>query len=212
MLLDARLVSFGESQKGEDHQENEDTMLVDDRQQLYAVADGVTLPFGGGLASRLVIEKLKASFQGDLQETVTRINAIVLAEKRRNPNIGSTTLTAAYITNGNLEMAHVGDSYGFVIENDRVVLRTEPNSRDGFLTNAIGEYFEGVNSYQRQIGTGSSLVLTTDGVTAVLNESEILDLVTRNKEPQKIVEAALREVATRPRRYRDDRSMIVVRF
>jgi hypothetical protein len=36
--------------------------------------------------------------------------------------------------------------------------------------------------------------------------------VTRQKEPKKIVEYSLREVGTRPRQYRDDRSMVAVRI
>ena len=211
-LASPRKVSWGSSQKGEDHEENEDTILVDDNHGLYAVADGVTLPYGGGLASRLTIEKLQSSFQGDLQETVTRINKTVIDEKRRSPKIGSTTLTVAQIIDDELNVAHVGDSFGFLIRNGTVALRTDPQSRDGFLTNAIGEYFEGVETYSEKIELGDYLVLATDGVTAVLSESEIVNFVTTLKEPQKIVEVTLREVANRPRPYRDDRSMVIVRI
>jgi len=47
-------------------------------------------------------------------------------------------------------------------------------------------------------------------VTAVLNDDEIADIVTRQEEPKKIVEYSLRETGRRPRPYRDDRSMVVV--
>jgi serine/threonine protein phosphatase PrpC len=69
-LTGPRAVSYGASIKGEDHKENEDTILVEDRLGLYAVADGVTMPYGGGPASRLVISSLRSLFKGDLVETI----------------------------------------------------------------------------------------------------------------------------------------------
>ncbi len=206
------IVSFGSSQRGEDHQDNEDTILLDDKLGLYAVADGVTLPYGGGLASRLTIKNLKSMFQDSLQDTVQQVNKTVLAEKRKNPQIGSSTLTAAHIEDSRLEIAHVGDSFGFIIRDGHIILNTNPDSRDGFLTNAIGEYFEGVKGYKETLETGDYLVLVTDGVTAVLNQREIAEMVTQRRDPQKIAESVLDEVGKRPRPYRDDRSIVVVKM
>lgn len=205
------MISYGASVKGEDHLEDEDTILVDDNMRLYAVADGVTLPHGGGLASRLAIETLRSRFKENLEEAITQVNKTVMDEKKQTPRIGSTTLTAAHLKESNLDIAHVGDSSGLLVRDGRIVLRTEPQNRDGFLTNAIGEYFEGVQSYRRDVESGDYIVLATDGVTAVLSHNEIVGLVTTAKEPRRIVETALREVESRPRQYKDDRSMIVVR-
>ena len=207
-----KTISYGASVKGEDHLEDEDTILVDDNMGLYAVADGVTLPHGGGLASRLAIEALRSRFKENLEETITQVNKMVMDEKKRTPRIGSTTLTAAHLKESRLDIAHVGDSCAIVMRDGRMILRTEPQNRDGFLTNAIGEYFEGVQSYRQDIESGDYIVLATDGVTAVLSHQEIADLVTTAKEPRRIVENVLREVGSRPRQYRDDRSMIVVRL
>lgn len=205
------MISYGASVKGEDHLEDEDTILVDDNMRLYAVADGVTLPHGGALASRLAIETLRSRFNENLEEAITQVNKTVMDEKKQTPRIGSTTLTAAHLKESNLDIAHVGDSSCLLVRDGRIVLRTEPQNRDGFLTNAIGEYFEGVQSYRRVVESGDYIVLATDGVTAVLSHNEIVGLVTTAKEPRRIVETALREVGSRPRQYKDDRSMIVVR-
>ena len=89
-------------------------------------------------------------------------------------------------------------------------MKTTPQNRDGFLTNTIGEYFEGATIYNKETKSGDYLILATDGVTAVLNHDEIVDTVTRQKEPKKIVEYSLREIGRRSRQYRDDRSMVVV--
>ena len=108
-MLAPRIVSYGASVKGEDHKENEDSILVEDKLGLYAVADGVTMPYGGGLASRLAISSLRSLFKGDLAETILQVNTTVLDEKKK-PRIGSSTLTAAHLADGNVRIAHAGDS------------------------------------------------------------------------------------------------------
>ena len=211
-MLSPIITSYGSSVKGEDHKENEDTILVEDKLRLYAVADGVTMPYGGGPASRLVISSLRSLFKGDLAETIPQINRIVLEEKKKSPRIGSSTLTAAHLTNGSVRIAHAGDSSAFLIRDSSMILTTSPQNREGFLTNTIGENFEGATLYHKEVKSADYLILATDGVTAVMDHGEIVDMVTRQKEPKKIVEYSLREVGRRPRQYRDDRSMVVVRI
>lgn len=207
-----KIASYGLSIKGEDHKENEDTILVDDEKGLYAVADGVTVPFGGGLASRLAIDSLGFLFRDDLEQVIRQINKKVLEEKKRDPKIGSTTLTVAHFDSGRIMIAHVGDSSALVIRNGRIVLKTVPQIRQGLLTNAIGEYFDPEMIRLQETGSAEHLVLATDGVTAVLGEDEILRIVLVEKEPKRIVNYCLGEVGERSREYRDDRSLIVVRL
>ncbi len=211
-MLPPRSISYGASVKGEDHKENEDTILVEDGLGLYAVADGVTMPYGGGPASRLAISSLTYLFKGDLAETIPQVNRIVLEEKKKSPGIGSSTLTAAQLTDGSVRIAHAGDSSAFLIRANAMILKTKPQNRGGFLTNTIGEYFEGATIYNEEVRSGDHLILATDGVTAVLNQDEIVETVTRLKEPKRIVEYSLGEIGRRPRKYRDDRSMVVVRI
>jgi len=212
VLLAPTTVSYGASIKGEDHKENEDTILVDDRLGLYAVADGVTMTYGGGPASRLTISSLRSMFKGDLAETIPQVNKVVLEEKKKSPGIGSSTLTAAHLAEGKVRIAHAGDSYGFLIRDNAMILKTAPQNREGFLTNTIGEYFEGATIYNDEVRSGDHLILATDGVTAVLNQDEIVETVTRRKDPKRIVEYVFCELGGRPREYRDDRSMVVVRI
>jgi serine/threonine protein phosphatase PrpC len=211
-LLPPRIISYGASVKGEDHKENEDTILVEDGLGLYAVADGVTTPYGGGPASRLAISSLTYLFKGNLAETIPQVNRIVLEEKKKSPGIGSSTLTAAQLTDGSVRITHAGDSSAFLIRANAMILKTTPQNRGGFLTNTIGEYFEVATIYNEEIKAGDHLILATDGVTAVLNQDEIVETVTRLKEPKRIVEYSLGEIGRRPRKYRDDRSMVVVRI
>src|SRR6266705_6794951 len=163
MLLTPRTVSYGASIKGEDHKENEDAILVEDRLGLYAVADGVTMPYGGGPASRLAISSLRLMFKGDLAETIPQINRIVLEEEKKSPGIGSSTLTAAHLSDANVRIAHAGDSSAFLIRENAMILKTAPQNREGFLTNTIGEYFEGATLSNNKIKSGNTLILATHG-------------------------------------------------
>jgi serine/threonine protein phosphatase PrpC len=115
------------------------------------------------------------------------------------------------LTDGCVRIAHAGDSSAFLVRESSMILKTTPQNREGFLTNTIGECFEGATLYNKEIKSGDYLILATDGVTAVLNHDEIVDIVTRQKEPKRIVEYSLREIGRRPRQYRDDRSMVIVR-
>lgn len=115
-MLAPRTVSYGASIKGEDHKEDEDRILVEDGLGLYAVADGVTIPNGGGPASRLTISRLKSLFKGDLAETVPQVNKAVLEEKKKSLGIGSSTHTAAHLTDRRVRVAHAGDSSAFLTQ------------------------------------------------------------------------------------------------
>src|SRR5207253_2671773 len=87
--------------------------------------------------------------------------------------IGSSTLTAAQVTDGSVRIAHAGDSSAFLIRENAMILKTAPQNREGFLTNTIGEYFEGATLYSKEIKSGDYLILATDGVTAVLTKADI---------------------------------------
>src|SRR5947199_9054600 len=82
---------------------------------LYAVADGVTMPYGGGPATRLAISSFRSLFKGDLAETILQVNTTVLDEKNKSPGIGSSTLTAAHMADANVRIAHAGDSSALLI-------------------------------------------------------------------------------------------------
>jgi len=88
-----KIISFGETEKGEDHLENEDAILVDDKLKLYAVVDGVTLPYGGKEAAKRAIKYLKFYFKDDLKKAIENVNKKICENKTKNQEIGSTTLT-----------------------------------------------------------------------------------------------------------------------
>ena len=64
-----KLDVFGKSVKGRSHERNEDSFLIDANKNLFAVADGVSIPKNGGTASKKVISLLSANFRGNLKES-----------------------------------------------------------------------------------------------------------------------------------------------
>ena len=115
-----KLISFGKTVKGEDHLENEDAILVDDKLRLYAVADGVTLPYGGKEASERALKYLKSFFKGDLKKAIEIVNKKIFNDKTKNPEIGHTTITVCFIKENKIEIGHVGDSYAFIIRKNKL--------------------------------------------------------------------------------------------
>ncbi|MEM5801782.1 MAG: protein phosphatase 2C domain-containing protein [Candidatus Aenigmatarchaeota archaeon] len=115
-----KLQIYGKSVKGKDHKENEDAFLINKRKNLFAVADGVSNPPGGREAAIKSLNYLNKFFKNNLHEAIKKTNIKIIEEKKKNPKIGYTTLTAVNIKNNNLEMAHIGDSSLFLIEENKI--------------------------------------------------------------------------------------------
>ncbi len=61
------------TEKGEDHEENEDSFLIDIEKNLFAIADGVSIPKGGSKASKLACELLQKLFKNDLKKAISNL-------------------------------------------------------------------------------------------------------------------------------------------
>jgi len=205
-----KLISFGKTEKGEDHLENEDAILVDYNLKLYAVADGVSLPYGGKEASERAINYLKSYFKGNLKNAVDNVNKKICDEKIKNPKIGSTTLSACFIKNKSMFVAHVGDSSVFLVSKNKIKELTTPDSIGNVLLQAIGQLSINIHFYEEGLDKGNYVIICTDGITDVLNKEEILSITVKHKEPKNIVEALIKETKNRTRLYKDDLSAIVI--
>ena len=201
---------FGDSKQGADHTENEDSMLIDNIRKLYAIADGVTVPEGGKEASSRAVTYLERFFDDNLKKAVERVNENIVGNKKNLP-VGYTTIAAASIKNNSLEIANVGDTPIFLVRDKGIVMLTvQDRFLTGDLTQALGQDIVNVHISQEKLKPNDYVILVSDGISDVLTEEDLLEIVKLHKEPKRIVEATFVAVDEEPQEYKDDKTMIVL--
>ena len=211
-----KIYAFGKTDPGISRQDNEDNLLVDNDQQLYAVADGLGGLPEGGRASRMAAEQLgQAQGNFNLAELLTQVNEAVYkkgVELAGELGMG-TTLTAVHVAGRLLSIAHVGDS-GVVVFNqagytkltkdhtmaEQIRDRLEPGQEDTY----IPEYFEHtlvrcigqaqtieVDTARYTLSSGDRVLLYTDGVTKALSLTELQAEIQQASSPEAFVEAVI---------------------
>ena len=156
---------------------------------------------------------------GKLEALVKKVNTAVYERSLGSAEVCGmgTTLTMAVVAGSELTAAHVGDSRLYLVRNGAIRQLTEDHSyigeliRKGTLTREEAENHPRKNVITRAIGSSPDLevdiirhqieaddiyILCTDGLTNMVSESEITDIVTGN-EPEhacaKLIEAANRQ-------------------
>lgn len=151
-----------------------------------------------------------------LRRFVEDTNRAVYEKSLERPEVNGmgTTLTAAVINENTITAAHVGDSRLYLIRNGKMTQLTEDHSyigelvKNGSLTREEAEHHPGKNIITRAIGSSPDLevdilsreiekndifLLCTDGLTNMLEEAEIYDVIAR-REPEtacsELIEAA----------------------
>jgi protein phosphatase len=190
---------------------NEDNSLVCEDLQLLAVADGMGGHQAGEVASRLALETIAAYVKrnnGDITanpgaaliKALAEANKKIYQQAQQEPvyhGMG-TTITAAFLTPGKVNLAHVGDSRAYLIHNREIRLVTDDHSlvneliKNGgitvdeasrhphrnVLTRAVGSASRvDVDLYEVEVVPGDILVLCTDGLSNLLSPDEIRDTV-----------------------------------
>jgi PPM family protein phosphatase len=176
---------------------NEDSFLVEP--PLYAVADGMGGHRGGEVASQLALETVEHLFregQGTLAEQIREANRAVFersAEDRAVAGMG-TTLTAALVREGEVHLAHVGDSRAYLLRAGAMRQLTQDHTlvgrmiRAGEISEAEAEVHPHRNVLTRVVGTepevrvderdvglleGDRLLLCSDGLTNMVTEDQV---------------------------------------
>jgi serine/threonine protein phosphatase PrpC len=201
---------------------NEDALLIEP--PLYAVADGMGGHRAGEIASRVAVGELLAASPRRidtkaLARAVRAANRAVIdsAEKSRTRTGMGTTLTAAMVDGLHISLAHVGDSRAYLLHEGRLEQLTEDHSmvadlvRHGsiteqdarfhpqrsVITRALGSDANMVaDTYEADASPGDRLLLCTDGLTAMLEDGYIAEILLTERDPEaavaKLVEAANR--------------------
>jgi protein phosphatase len=198
---------------GKIRKENEDRFLLDEAAGVFGVADGVGGLPGGGEAAQEAIEivgaalrQLPADAVPDLRAIVTAANESVVALGTRiSPGLGiGSTLTLGCVRGSQLKLAHVGDSRAFVLRNGHFECLTEDHSVEnearrrrargeivyysesqrGALTRCLGQLLAPeVDLSDLTLSAGDRYLFCTDGVTRMVTEKELGQVLERASEP-----------------------------
>jgi PPM family protein phosphatase len=193
---------------GRQRRANEDSLLA--RAPLFVVADGMGGAQAGEVASRLAVE----SFQGGLHDASEPESALAQLAREANSRIHElshshaeqagmgTTLTAVYVGERDVSIAHVGDSRAYRFRGGELLRLTDDHSlvdellRQGRLTPE-----EAVEHPQRSVITralgpegavevdtrsytgrdGDVYLLCSDGLTTMVAEDRLAELLRANE-------------------------------
>src|ERR1700761_5153220 len=191
---------YSGSDTGRQRRANEDALMV--RSPLFVVADGMGGAQAGEVASKLAVE----AFQGglpdggepelDLKHLAQAANARIHELSHANAEQAGmgTTLTAVYVGEREVPIAHVGDSRAYCLRDGQLLRLTDDHSlvdellRQGRLTpeeaiehpqrsvitRALGpEGIVEVDTRSFQARDGDVYLLCSDGLTTMIGEDEI---------------------------------------
>jgi PPM family protein phosphatase len=191
---------------GRQRRDNEDNAFV--RAPLFVVADGMGGAQAGEVASALAVEEFHTALpdQGTAEARLTdRIRAanrrIYELSRTQHEHAGmGTTLTAAYLDDDHLAVAHVGDSRAYIFRDGELGRLTQDHSlveelvRQGklteeqaaehpqrsIITRALGiEADVEVDTWTYPVRAGDVVMLCSDGLTSMIGEEQIVGILDR---------------------------------
>jgi PPM family protein phosphatase len=196
---------FERTDTGRQRKANEDAFFA--RSPLFAVADGMGGAQAGEVASHLAVEVLEqglpagpGSMEERLVERVREANARINELSRSDDQRAGmgTTLTAAYVGEDELAVAHVGDSRLYRLRDDRFERLTDDHSlveelvRQGRLTPQEADEHPQRSIITRALGPeagvepdsrtwpareGDVYLLCSDGLTSMVHEERVGEVV-----------------------------------
>jgi serine/threonine protein phosphatase PrpC len=189
---------------GRQRRENEDSAYA--RAPLFVVADGMGGAQAGEVASRIAVEVFEQGLPAEgsvedrlvrrVREANTKIHERSLAEQGRE-GMG-TTITAVYLAEDSVSIAHVGDSRAYLFRDgqlrrltqdhtlvDELVRRgklTEEQAAEhpqrSIITRALGpEADVDVDTFTYALQGGDVLLLCSDGLTAMVSEPRVAQIL-----------------------------------
>ena len=197
---------------GQVREGNEDSFLV--VAPLYAVADGMGGHRGGEVASNLALETVQGMFErkeGSLADQVVEANRAVFDRSQNDRSVSGmgTTLTAALVDGSRVHLVHVGDSRAYLLRGGELAQLTEDHTlvhrmvmegeisqeeaethpHRSILTRALGvDQSVQVDEGDVEVAAGDRLLLCTDGLTGMVPEGQIREILLESADPQEAVE------------------------
>ncbi len=198
----------GASDTGRKRRRNEDAYVV--APPLFAVADGMGGAQAGEVASRLAKAALEDTDSGALSGSA-RVTSLIQEANRRvyersnaDPSASGmgTTMTVALVEGGIVTFGHVGDSRAYLLRDGRLEQLTEDHSlvnellKSGKLSPEEAETHPQRSVITRAVGTdpdvdvesftvdaqeGDVFLICSDGLTDMVADEDIFDLLERNQ-------------------------------
>jgi serine/threonine protein phosphatase PrpC len=195
---------YAGSDTGRQRRANEDSMLA--RSPLFVVADGMGGAQAGEVASRIAVESFgegladTASPEETLAGYARAANARIYELSRSNAEQAGmgTTLTALYVGELEVAIAHVGDSRAYCWRDGELLRLTDDHSlvdeliRQGrltpeeaedhpqrsIITRALGpEEVVEVDTRSYRARAGDVFLLCSDGLTTMLGEAQLAEVL-----------------------------------
>jgi serine/threonine protein phosphatase PrpC len=186
---------------------NEDSLLA--RSPLFVVADGMGGAQAGEVASKIAVESFHAGLPYDsspeeaLAAHALAANARIHALSRENAEQAGmgTTLTAVYVGEQEVAIAHVGDSRAYCLRDGELLRLTDDHSlvdeliREGRLTPEEAEEHPQRSIITRALGPeetvevdtrsfrarpGDVYLLCSDGLTSMIPETLLAEILRRH--------------------------------
>ena len=192
---------------------------VGNLENLYIVADGMGGNKAGDYASRYTTQRLVASVSRNakkepvriIKEAIEKANELLLQEANEDidkQGMG-TTLVAATIFQGRLVVANVGDSRLYIVNEgirqitrdhsyveemvrlgkvDKSQARVHPDKN--IITRAIGATADiEADFFEVELQEGDKILLCTDGLTNMVEDEKILDIIRSRESIQEACES-----------------------
>jgi PPM family protein phosphatase len=220
---------------GRTRRHNEDAYVIEP--PLFAIADGMGGAQAGEVASRLATAALKESAANGggeqrIADLIQEANRRVYDRSSSDPNTSGmgTTITVALVENDHVSFGHVGDSRAYLIRDARMEQLTEDHSlvnellktgklspeeaethpQRSVITRALGTDPDvDVDTFSVRAESGDLFLLCSDGLTDMVSEESILDVVERNRAD---IDRALRALVTAANRGGGQDNITVVAF
>jgi serine/threonine protein phosphatase PrpC len=206
------------SDTGLQRRANEDSLLV--RSPLFIVADGMGGAQAGEVASRVAVEAFSAglvagadpqeSLARQVQEANTRINDL---SHQRSEHAGmGTTITAVYVGEQEVAIAHVGDSRAYCLRGGELLRLTDDHSlvdelikqgklapeeaedhpQRSVITRALGpEPVVEVDVRSFRARPGDVYLICSDGLTTMVSEERLGELLSSHEQLRAAGEALI---------------------
>jgi serine/threonine protein phosphatase PrpC len=204
---------------------------------LFAIADGMGGAQAGEVASRLAAAAVKesgaaAGGEQRIVDLIQEANRRVYDRSSTDPNTSGmgTTITVALVENERVAFGHVGDSRAYLIRDGTMEQLTEDHSlvnellksgklsreeaethpQRSVITRALGTDPDvDVDTFSVPAQTGDLFLLCSDGLTDMVSEDSILDVVERNRDD---IDRALRGLVKEANRSGGQDNITVVAF